>query len=177
MRLFGRHAVEEAAQGGLAGVGTFFDPADRDADHRPADHRQVEGGGAVANAAAVFSGGHIQAQVQARFNAPIAAVGSQHFPGTEGGAGARTEQILGFDLCGGVFLTVKAAGQAGRLLHEGESHGLGRGVEGDEAARLGAAAIALAELNRVGFNLRGKKRAPNLGRVVARFRRRPSDCL
>lgn len=177
MRLFSRHVVEEAAQGGLAGVGTFFDPADRDANHRPADHRQVEGGGAVANAAAVFAGRHIQAQVQARFNAPIAAVGSQHFLGAEGGAGTRTEQVLGLDLRGGVFLTVAAAGQTGGLLHERESHGLGRRVEGDEAARLGAAAIALADLNRVGFNLRGKKRAPNLDRVVARFWRRPSDCL
>ena len=177
MRLFSRHVVEEAAQGGLAGVGTFFDPADRRADHRPADHRQVEGGGAVANAAAVFSGRHIQAQVQACFNAPIAAVSSQHFPSAEGGTGTRTEQILGLDLRGGVFLTVEAAGQTGGLLHEGESHGLGRGVEGDEATRLGAAAIALADLNRVGFSLRGKKRAPNLGRVVARFGRRPSDCL
>ena len=177
MRLFSRHVVEEAAQGGLAGVGTFFDPADRDADPRTADHRQVEGGGAVVNAAAVFFGGHIQAQVQARFNAPIAAVGSQHFPGTEGGAGARTEQILGFDLCGGVFLTVEAAGQPGRLLHEGENHGLGRGVEGDEAARLRAAAIAFTGLGGGGFNFRGKKRAPDLGRVVARFPRRPSDCL
>ena len=169
--------VEEAAQGGLAGVGTFFDPADRDADHRATDHRQVEGRGAVANAAAVFAGGHIQAQVQARFNAPMAAVGLQHFPGAEGGAGARTEQILGLDVLGRVFLTVEAAGQTGGLLHEGESHGLGRGVEGDKAARLGAAAIEFADLNRVGFKLRGKKRATNLGRVVARFWRRPSDCL
>ena len=177
MRLFSRHVVEEAAQGGLAGVGTFFDPTDRDADHRATDHRQVEGRGAVTNATAVFAGRHIQAQVQTRFNAPIAAVGSQQFPGAEGGAGTRTEQILGLDFRGRVFLTVEAAGQTGGLLHERESHGLGRRVEGDEAARLGAAAIALAELNRVGFNLRGKKRAPNLGRVVARFRRRPSDCL
>src|ERR1019366_1832089 len=114
---------------------------------------------------------------QTRFNAPIAAVGSQHIPSAEGGPGTRTEQILGLDLRGGVFLTVEAAGQTGGLLHEGESHGLGRRVEGDEAARLGAAAIALADLNGVGFNLRGKKRASNLGRVVARFRRRPSDCL
>ena len=92
-------------------------------------------------------------------------------------AGARTEQILGLDVLGGVFLTVEAAGQTGGLLHEGESHGLGRGVEGDKAARLGAAAIEFADLNRVGFKLRGKKRATNLGRVVARFWRRPSDCL
>jgi len=58
-------------------------------------------------AGGVYVGG---TKVVTRFDAPIAAVGSQHFPGTEGGAGTRTEQILGLDLRGGVFLTVEAAG-------------------------------------------------------------------
>ena len=76
--LFGGHEVKKAAHGGFARVGAFSDPVDRDTDHRPTHHGQVEDGGGVADAAAIFSGADIQAQVQARFDAPIPAVGLQH---------------------------------------------------------------------------------------------------
>jgi hypothetical protein len=41
---------------------------------------------------------------------------------------------------------IAAAGQAGSLLHEGEADGGGDGVKSDQAARLGAAAVAFTGL-------------------------------
>jgi hypothetical protein len=80
-RLFGGHQVEKSAHGGFAWMTAFFDPVDSDADHRSTHHRQVEGGSAVADATAIFSSDHIEPQVQARFDAPIAAVRLQHLLG------------------------------------------------------------------------------------------------
>ena len=175
--MFGSHPIKEAAHGSLAWVGTSSNPEDRDADHRSADHRQIKRRGAVADAAAVFSGGHIQAQMQPGFDTPMASVGLQHFRGAQGSTGARTEQIFSFDLLGRLLLTVEGAGEPGCLLHEGETDGLGPCVERDQAARLGAAAIEFAGLDGVRFDFRGKRRATDFGRVVARFGRRLSDCL
>ena len=175
--LFGGHAVKKTAHGGLARVGAFSDPVDGEADHGSAHHGQVESGSAVADAAAIFSSDHIQSQVQARFDAPMPAVGLQHLLGWKRRAGTGTKEILGFDFGGGTFLTVDAAGQSGRLLDKRENDRLGGGVERDEAAGLGAAAIDFAGLDGGGLSFRGKKRATNLRRVVARFPTRPSDCL
>ena len=76
--LFGGHEVEKAVHGGLARVGAFSGPVDRHADYRPPHHGQIEDGGGIADAAAIFSSADIQAQVKARFDAPILAVGLQH---------------------------------------------------------------------------------------------------
>ena len=177
MRLFGRHTIKKAAQGGFARVGTFSDRGDRNADHRSTDHGQVERRGGVAHTAAVFSGDDIQAQMQARFDAPMAAVGLEHFGGAQGSAGLRREQVLGFDALGRLFLGVEAAGQPGGLFDEGEGDGRGGGVKGDKAAGLGAAPIPFAGLNGGRLELRGERRATDPGRVVARFWRRLFDCL
>lgn len=95
----------------------------------------------MAHAAAVFAGADVQPQVQARLNAPVAAVGGQHGRGRQRGGGPGTEQILRVDLVGGAFVAVKTTRQPGRLRHEGELDGLRRGGKGDQAARLQAAAI------------------------------------
>lgn len=95
----------------------------------------------MAHAAAVFAGADIQAQVQARLNAPVAAVGGQHGSRRQRGGGEGTQQVLGVDLLGGAFRAVEATRQPGGLRHEGESDGLGGGGEGDQAARLQAPAI------------------------------------
>jgi len=87
--------IEKAAPGGVTRGGAFSDPANRPADDRAGDHRQVEGRGAVAHAAAVFPGGHIQAQGQARCDAPVAAVGRQPWLGGPRGGRARAEPIRG----------------------------------------------------------------------------------
>ncbi len=59
--------------------------------------RQIEGGSAVANTAAVFYGDNVQAEVEARFDAPIPAVGSKQLLGTQLGGRAGTDQVFGFD--------------------------------------------------------------------------------
>jgi len=140
--LLGGHKIEKAAHGGATPLTAFSDPVDGHADPRAAHHGQIEGGDAMAHAAAVFAGDHIQAQVEARFDAPMAAVGFQHLPGAERGGRARAEQIFGFDLFGGILVAVNTTGQPGGLLHKGEDDGGGGGVPGPEAAGLGATAVA-----------------------------------
>ena len=92
----------------------MLDPAACHADYGSSDHRQIEGRGAVADATAVLSGSNIPPEMQ-----------------------------TGLDGLSRLFLNVEAAGEPGRLLHEGKSGGLGCGVKGDQATRLGAAPIAL----------------------------------
>ena len=131
----------------------------------------------MTDATAVFAGNDIQAQMQARFDAPVSTVGLEHLGGVQGRAGLGAEQVLGLDALGGLLLRVEAAGQPRGLFNEGEGDGRGRGVKGDEAAGLRAAPIPLAGLNGLRFELRGKRRATDLGRVVARFWRHLFDCL
>ena len=59
----GGHEVVEAAQGGLAAFAAVLDPMNGDADDGPANDGQVEGRSAVADAAAVFAGNDVQAEV------------------------------------------------------------------------------------------------------------------
>lgn len=169
MRLFGGHAVKKAAQGGFARVGAGFDPRDGNANHRAADHGQVQRRGWMAHAAAVLAGDDIQAQMQARFDAPVTTVGLEHCGGAEGRPWLGAEQVLGFDVLGGLFLGIETAGQPGRLFDKGKGDSRSRGVKRDEAAGLGAAPIAFAGLNGGRCDPRGKKRAIGLGRAVARF--------
>ena len=99
----------------------------------------------------------------------------QHLLGGERRAGTGAKEILGFDVLGGTFLTVPTTSQPGGLLHKREVNGLGGGGERNQAARLGAAAVQFAGLDDGRFGFRGKKRATDLGKVVARFHRPPSD--
>jgi len=174
--LFGGHEIKKAAHGGGPWRGAFSDPADGRADDRASDHGQVEGRGAVAHAAAVFPGDDIQAQVQARFDAPVAAVGCQHVLGVQRGGWARAQEILRFDLFGRMLVTVNTTGQPRRLFDKGEHDGRGRGREGLEGAGLGAAAVAFTRLDQGRRRQRGKNRATDLGQVVARFRGRLFGC-
>ena len=108
--LFGGHEVKKAAHGGFALVAALVDPMDRQANHGPAHHGQIECGGASANATPVFPGDHIQAQMQTGFDAPMPTVGRQHLLGTQRGGGERAKQVLSFDLGGRMFVTVQATG-------------------------------------------------------------------
>jgi len=167
--LLGGHEIKKAAHGGAAPLAAFSDPVDRQTDHDAAHHGQIEGGDAMAHPAAIFPGDDVQAQMQPRFDAPVTPVGGQHVPGVQRGRWARAEQILGLDFSGRMLVTVNATGQPGRLFGKGENDGGGRGGEGLEAARLGAPAIAFTGLDQRRRDLRGKNRATDLGRVVARF--------
>ncbi len=139
--LVGRHVVIETAHGGPALLGPLAHPIDRDADHGPPQHGQVEDRGAVTHPAAVFAHADIQPQVQAGFDAPIVAIGLQEVAPRQVQPGPGGKQKLGFDSLGRVADTVEAAGQPGRLRDEGEGDLLRGGVKGDEAAGLGAAAV------------------------------------
>lgn len=130
----------------MASFAAVLAPMNSHADDRAADDRQIEGGGAMADPTAVFAGDHIQAEVETGFDIPIPAVGPEHLLGTDLGGGARTDQVFGLDALGGFALAVAAAGQAGGLLHEGETDGGGGGVKSDQATRLGAAAVELTGL-------------------------------
>ena len=131
----------------------------------------------MSHTTAVFAGNDIQAQMQPRFDTPVTTIGLEHFGGAQGCAELRREQVLGFDALRGLLLRVEAAGEPGGLLHEWEGDGRGPGVKGNEAAGLGAAPILFTGLNGGRFELRGKKRAPDSGRVVARSGRPLFDCL
>ena len=174
--LLGGHEIKKAGRGGATRLAAFSDPVDRQADHGAAHHRQIESSDAMAHPAAVFPGAHVRAQMQARFDAPVTPVGCQHVPGVQRGRGARTQQILRFDLFGRMLVTVNTAGQPGRLFDKGEDGGGGGGGEGLEAARLGASPIAFTGLDERRRGQRGKNRAPDPGRVVARFPGRLFGC-
>lgn len=75
--LSGRHPVEKAAGRGVAPRAGALDPMHRHTQRGPPQHRQVERRGAVAHPAAVLAGTDVQAQVQARLNAPVVPVGLQ----------------------------------------------------------------------------------------------------
>ena len=171
------HRVEEAARRGVTAGAGALDPMHGYADRCPSQHRQVQGRGAVAHAAAVFAGADVQAQVQPSLDAPVAAVGLQQRDGCQRRGRAGGEQVFGVDLFGGVLGAVEAAGQPGGLFDEGEADGFGGGVEGDEAAGFGAAAVDFTGLDDARRVQRGKRRATGFGEVVARCRPRPFGCL
>ena len=174
--LFGRHEVIEAAQGGLARVATFANPRYGHAHDGPAKHGEVEGRGAPTHPAAIFAGDDIQPQVEPRFDAPVTAVGVEHGFQVEFGCRAGSDQVFGFDLVGVLFIAVNAARETGGLLDKREVGGGSRGGKGPQTARLHPLAVKLTLLQGRRAGRRGKKRASDLGRVVARFRRRLSGC-
>ena len=104
------------------------------------------------HAAPVFSGAHIQAQMQPRFNAPMAPVGRQEGGPIQLGPGTRTQEIFRGDFVRWKALAINAAGQACGLGHEGKVHRAGGGLEGDQTPDFIPAAVDLAGL---GDRLRG----------------------
>ena len=175
--LFGGHDVEEAAgRGATAWTGTQY-PMHRHTDCRPAQHRQVQGRGAVAHPATILARTDIQAQVQARLDAPVVAVSLQELSPRQRGGWARGDQVFGVELLGRPLLAVRATGQAGGLLNEGKAHRLGVGIEGQEAAGFQATTVEFTGLNARRRVPRGKRRARGSGGVLARCRPRPFDCL
>ena len=171
------HEIVEAAQGGLAGPGASFHPINRYAHHRAANDRQIKSGGAIADPAAIFSGGDIQAQMQAGFDAPILAIGLKHLLGTHLGCPTGAEEVFGFDALRRMAPAIEAASESGGLLHKGEVGCRGCEVERNQAARFSAAPIELTGLGERPFGQRGENRARSFDRAVARFGRSRADCL
>ena len=175
--LIGSHEVEKATGRCFARVGALAHPVNGHADYRSAHHPQIQRAGAMAHAAAILSGTDVQTQVQAGLDSPVAAVSLEHLQSRELGLWQRGQQIFGFDFPGGLVRAVETAGQPSRLLHKGKISARCGGVENNQSASFGSAAVALANLDAVRLILRGKGRATDLCKVVARFRRPLFDCL
>ena len=171
------HEIVEAAQGGLAGIAASFGPIDRHAHHCAANDCQVECGGAIANSAAIFSGDDVQAQVQARFDAPILTIGLEHLLGTHLGCRTGAQEVFGLDALRRMAPAIEAASESGGLLHQGEVGRRGCGVERNQAAGFGAAAVEFTGLRDRPLGQRGKNRARSFDRAAARFGRRRADGL
>ena len=175
--LAGGHEVKKSGCGRLAGVAALAYPVDGHTDYGSSHHAQIQRAGAMAHAAAIFSGADIQAQMQASLDSPVAAVSLEHLQSRELGLWERGQQILRFDLFGGLVRAVEATGQPRRLLHKRKSSARRRGVENQQSASFGSAAVELANLDAVRLIFRGKRRATDLCKVVARSHRPPFDCL
>ena len=104
------------------------------------------------HAAPVFSGAHIQTQMQPRFNAPMAPVGRQEGGPIQFGPGTRTQEIFRGDFMSRRALAINATGQARGLGHEGKFHRAGRDLERDQTPGFIPAAVDFAGL---GGRLRG----------------------
>lgn len=134
----------------------------------------------MADPAAVFARGHVQAQMQAIFNAPIAAIGGEHLPGREGCRRAGADQPLGFDLIGlAIFLllALDEASQACRLGYTRKASRFGAGRKANQTAGFGPSSVDFEVLNqilRMGF----KKKCPtDARRGLARWRLLQAGCL
>ena len=171
------HKVEEGAHGGAALSWATSDPMNGQADHRPANDGQIEGGGSVAHATAILAGRYVQAQVQARFNTPVVTIGQEHLLGTHLDGRSGAEQVFGVNALGRSAQGIGAAGQAGGLLDEGKVESTGRGVKSDEAARFGAAAVEFTGLGQSRRVQRGKKSAKRFGREFGVHGPHRAGCL
>ena len=166
----------------MALVAAALDPMDRDAHRGPANHRQVQNGNGVADATPVFARAHIQAQMQSILNAPIPPVGVQHLPRRKQGSCSRAEQPFGFDLGRlvlrpfGVRLALDEAREPGGLLDGRKADLFGRGVEVDQTARFGAAAVEFITLDQLAQRSLKKKRAANARKALAPFGPPPVGC-
>ena len=151
--------VVKSTHGCVPRICAAFDPVHGHADNGPADNSQVEGGVAVAHAAAVFSSDDVQPLVKAVFNAPILSIGDKHLFGVHLGRRARSQEELDFSLFGRFARKLDAAGQLGALFGEGKLDALGTELKDGQRAILGALAVDLGALCGGSGILRGKKSA------------------
>ena len=95
--LVGGHKVKKSGRGSFAGIVALAYPMDGHTHYGSPHHPQIQCAGAIAHAAAIFSGADIQAQVQASLDSPVATVSLEHLQSREPGLWERCQQILGFD--------------------------------------------------------------------------------
>lgn len=147
------------------------------ADHGPPDDCQVHHRIGLSDPAAVLASDNIQSEMKAGFNAPISTVGLEHLLSIHLSGGAGAEQVFGFDFLGRLAGAVHTTGQPSRLLREGKGNARGGGIKGNEAPRFDPTAVAFTSLNDGRLVPRGKRRATDADRAVARCRRHRIDCL
>ena len=74
------HKVKKSTGGGFTRVGALAYPMDGHTDYGSAYHGQIQCAGAIAHAAAIFSGTDVQTQVEAGLDSPVAAIRLEHLP-------------------------------------------------------------------------------------------------
>ena len=131
----------------------------------------------MADPAAIFPGDDVQAQVQARFDAPVMTIGLKHLLGTHLGGRTGAEEVFGLDALSWMAPAIDAASESGGLFHKGEVDRRGCGVERNQAARFRAAAVEFTGLRDRPLGRRGKNRARSFDSALARFGRPRADCL
>ena len=118
--------------------------------------------------AAVFSGDDVQPLVEAIFNAPVLAIRTEHLLGIHLRRRTRRDEVLYFGFFGRFTGKVDAAGEVSGLLGEGKADASCADLEGRQGTLFGAAAVDFNGLSARRFVLRGKKRATDWNRAVAR---------
>ena len=172
----GGHEIVEAAHGGPALVFAMADPAHGHTHDGPSDHRQIERR-VTSHPAAIFSGNDVQPLVQAVFNAPVFAIGIEHLLGVHLRRRTGGHQEFYFRVLGWLAWDLNGPRELGGWFGEGETDAGGADRKSGQATLFGAAAVDLSALRGGSFVLRGKKRATNSKRVVARSWRLRADCL
>jgi len=76
--LVGGHEVKKSTRSSFSRVGTLAYPVNGHTDCGSTHHTQVQRAGAIAHAATILSSAHVQAQVQAGLDSPIAAIALKH---------------------------------------------------------------------------------------------------
>jgi len=115
--------------------------------------------------------------MQAVFDAPVVAITAEQLFGAHLRRWARSNQVLDFGFFGGFAWNLNRASESGGLFGEGETDAGGADLKSRQATFFGATAVDFRGLGGGSFVLRGKKRATDWNRVVARSSRLRADCL
>jgi hypothetical protein len=115
--------------------------------------------------------------MQPVFDAPILAIGLDHLLGVHLGRRTRGDEKLNFGFFGWLAWNLNPAREPGRLFSKGKVDATGTDLKGFKATLFETPAVDLRVLGRGRCVLRGKKRATDLDRVVARSFRLRADCL
>ena len=154
-----------------------MNPVDGQAHDGSSDHSQIQSGMAVADAAAVFTGNDVQPLVQTIFDAPVVTIRTEHLLGVHLRHWARGQEKLYFGIFDWFAGNLDAARELSGLFGEGKVDAAGADFKGREAALFDAASVDLRALGAGQCLLRGKKRAIDLSRAVARSSELRADCL
>lgn len=115
--------------------------------------------------------------MEAVFDAPVVAITAEHLLSAHLRRWTRSNQVLDFGFFGGFAWDLNRASEPGGLFGEGETDAGGADLKSRQATFFGATAVDFRGLGARSFVLRGKKRATDSNRVVARSSRLQADCL
>ena len=171
------HEIVETAQCGLPLVGTPLNPVNAKANSSPAYHCEVQRRDGIAHTTAIFSGRHIQTQMQTIFYAPVVAIRRKHLLRCHLVRRHRSEQPLRLDFFLCLLAAVNEPCQSCGLFDIWEAALFRLSIEPHQTASFHPASIEFHALSGIRGLLRGKKRAATLCRVAARCRQPSVGCL